>query len=270
MTPIDTATDTAGAPIAVGDEPDGIAITPNGSTAYVVNAHDNTVTPIDISTDTAGSPITVGGPQQGPPQRIAITPDGTTAYVTNLENDAVIPIDTTTGMAGTPITVGFEPEAIAISPDQAPVAQFSVDPAPAGSPTSFDASASVAPSSPIATYAWNFGDGNTATTSTPTTSHTYSMSGNSTSTVTETDTAGTSTTRVFTGQTISRNGGPSATTSQSFVIVACSANDSCAGTVRHYGNKSSTVRGTSCYNRHLVRVARPAKRELRILSAGGV
>ncbi|HEY2054905.1 MAG TPA: choice-of-anchor D domain-containing protein, partial [Solirubrobacterales bacterium] len=38
--------------------------------------------------------------------------------------------------------------------------------------------------------------------------------------VTETDSAGTSTTRVFTGQTVSRNGGPGATASRSVTVVA--------------------------------------------------
>ena len=36
MTPITTATNTAGTQIKVGIDPDAIAITPNGKTAYVV------------------------------------------------------------------------------------------------------------------------------------------------------------------------------------------------------------------------------------------
>jgi hypothetical protein len=157
----------------------------------------------------------------------------------------VTPIDIATNTAGTPITVGEHPYVgIAITPDQAPEAQLSVTPAPVGSPTSFDASASIAPSSPIVSYAWNFGDGDTDTTSSPTTSHVYATSGNFTATVTETDAAGTSTTQVFTGQTMSLNGGPQAVASQSFVIVACSANTPCSGTVADPA-QSSTVSGTS-------------------------
>ena len=38
MTPIATATNTAGPPITVGSGPDAIAITPDGKTAYVANA----------------------------------------------------------------------------------------------------------------------------------------------------------------------------------------------------------------------------------------
>ena len=45
VTPITTATNTAGAPIAV-ENPTGIAITPDGTTAYVANASSDSVTPI--------------------------------------------------------------------------------------------------------------------------------------------------------------------------------------------------------------------------------
>ena len=68
-------------------------------------------------------------------------------------------------------------DTVVVAPDQAPLALLidsstavlatnassavvSTSPV-AGKPVRFDASASVAPSSPIATYAWNFGDGNT-------------------------------------------------------------------------------------------------------------
>ena len=79
MTPIATATNTAGPPITVGGGPQAIAITPDGKTAYVTNFDSDTVTPIATATNTAGPPITVG---HGP-DAIAITPDGKTAYVAN-------------------------------------------------------------------------------------------------------------------------------------------------------------------------------------------
>jgi YVTN family beta-propeller protein len=70
VTPIRTATDTAGTPIKVGSNPFGIAITPNGKTAYVTNLGSNTVTPIRTAANTAGAPIRVGSSPGG----IAITP----------------------------------------------------------------------------------------------------------------------------------------------------------------------------------------------------
>jgi YVTN family beta-propeller protein len=243
VTPINIATNSAETPITVGSGPEYVAITPDGSTAYVTNQNSDNVTPIQTATDTTGPAINLPSDPAG----IAITPDGSTAYVPNAGSDNVSPIDTTSNTPGSTIGVGSSPTDIAITPDQAPEAELSVTPAASGSPTSFDASASVAPSSPITSYAWNFGDGNTLTTSAPTATHTYTSSGTFTATVTETDEAGTSTTQVFTGQTMSNNGGPQAEASQSFVVVPCSAGMACSGTVSN-ASQDVTVGGTSSTN----------------------
>ena len=67
VTPIDTATNTPEPPIAVGvnrpglhNQPDGIAITPDGKTVYVANMSPGTVIPIQTATNTALAPIKVG------------------------------------------------------------------------------------------------------------------------------------------------------------------------------------------------------------------
>ncbi len=115
--PVDTATDAAGAPIAVGSAPSAIAITPNATTAYVTDEGTTSgpgfVTPIDLSTNTAGTPIPVGSG----PDTIAITPNGTTAYVGNYNDQTVTPINLWTNTAGTPIPVGSAPTSITITPD---------------------------------------------------------------------------------------------------------------------------------------------------------
>ncbi len=54
VTPIDLGHGTPGTPISVGANPDAIAITPNGSTAYVANYGSGTVTPIDLRSGTPG------------------------------------------------------------------------------------------------------------------------------------------------------------------------------------------------------------------------
>jgi YVTN family beta-propeller protein len=204
----------AGTPITVGSSPSGIAILPDGTTAYVANFGSNTVTPIDIATHTAGAPIAVT-PR---PLFVAITPDGRTVYVvSDNDNENLTPIDTATNSAGTSITVGLAPGGVAITPDQAPKAQLSVTPGQPGTTTTFHATASVAYGT-VATYKWTFGDGATATTTTANATHVYSAAGSYTATVTETTTGGTSTTRVFTGQTMSRNGGAAARSSAVFAV----------------------------------------------------
>lgn len=220
VTPIDLTTNTPLAPIPVGSIAFDIAITADGSKAFVTTQGDNMVTPIDIATDTPGTPIAVGSAPFG----IAITPDSQTAYVSDFGSDDVTPFSTVTFTPDTPISMatGSAPYGVAITPDQAPTASFTVIPAPVGSPTLFDASASTSPVGTIATYAWDFGDGNTAIVSTPLINHTYSVPGNYLVNLTVTNTAGTSTTQTFTGKTVSNNGGPSAITSQLISITSSS------------------------------------------------
>jgi YVTN family beta-propeller protein len=117
VTPIRTATKTAGKAIKVGSEPDAIAITPNGKTAYVANGGDamrtsDTVTPIRTATGKAGKAINVGTG----PDAIAITPNGKTAYVTSYGSGTVTPIRISADKAGKAIKVGSGPSEIAITP----------------------------------------------------------------------------------------------------------------------------------------------------------
>jgi PKD repeat protein len=67
-------------------------------------------------------------------------------------------------------------------------------------------------------YHWNFGDGQTITSSNPVVNHTYTAAGSYVVTLTVTNSGGTSTTQVFTGQTMTRHGGPSATIQKTIVI----------------------------------------------------
>jgi YVTN family beta-propeller protein len=127
VTPINVLTGAVGKAITVGSGPAGIAIAPNGKTAYVTDAGTtpigDTVTPINLKTHKALAPITVGDGPQG----IAITPDGSTAYVANAGGivngqnaplgHSVTPIDLKTGVAGSPINVGNAPTAVVASSD---------------------------------------------------------------------------------------------------------------------------------------------------------
>jgi sugar lactone lactonase YvrE len=200
----------SGTTVSALNDPEGIAITPDGSTAYVAyspfTTNKGALLPIDTATDTPGTPIALGTSSA---EGVAITPDGSSAFVTDPTSGTVVPVDLSSGTPGTPISLGSEganPVAIAITPDQAPVAHVHGEFDSFGTIT-FDASASTVAYGTIASYAWNFGDGTTETTTTPTVSHTYANPYDTPeASVTETSSAGTSTTGVFTGQTASANG----------------------------------------------------------------
>jgi YVTN family beta-propeller protein len=216
VTPITVASDSPGTAIAVGLNPIGVAFSPAGNKAYVTNESSFSVTPITVATDSTGPQISVGAFPRG----VAFSPDGTQAYVANNGSNSVTPITVSSNTAGTAITVGVNPQGVAFVPDQAPIASFTTSGTLIpGSSISFDASASTVAYGTIANYAWDFGDDtDVVNTAAATTAHTYTSSGSFTARVTETSSAGTSTTQVFTGQTMSRNGGPSATTTDEVVI----------------------------------------------------
>ena len=66
MSVITTATGAVSAPITVGKNPIGVAITPDGKHAYVTNLDDGTVSVITTATGAVSAPITVGkGPDHG-------------------------------------------------------------------------------------------------------------------------------------------------------------------------------------------------------------
>ncbi len=151
------------------------------------------------------------------------TPDGGTVEMTTPGRNLTVNI---TGAAKPPGALGtcFSGQVIScppgngpivVTPDQAPVASFVATPAGPGQPTSFDASASTVAYGTIASYHWVFGDGSSQDTSGPTTTHSYATGGIYSVSLTETDSAGTSVSgsppsTIFTGQTMTRRGGPEA------------------------------------------------------------
>jgi DNA-binding beta-propeller fold protein YncE len=222
----------------------GIAIAPDGTAVYAMQYEPNNsvLTKIDTSTHAVVSEFAIPSTLQNP-QHLAITPDGKTVCITDEGGDDgsqfMAFINTTTGSSSTlQLTTSLSSQlGIAITPDQAPTARFT--PTVSGTTVTFDASASSSPIGSIATYAWDFGDGQTATTTSPTTAHTYSTSGTFTVTLTVTNTAGTSTELTFTGQTASNNGGPSAVTTQQ-ITAQTTAIDSFKGKV-HRDHKEKKV-----------------------------
>src|SRR3954453_21530367 len=79
VTVFDSETNTiVGGPIAVGNDPRAIAISLDGSTAYVANRGDNTLSVIDTRTKAAKAPIDLGSFK---PEALAVAPDGARLFV---------------------------------------------------------------------------------------------------------------------------------------------------------------------------------------------
>jgi DNA-binding beta-propeller fold protein YncE len=153
VTPIATATNTAGPPIIVGGTFVGyVAITPDGKTAYANSGFTTRVTPIDTATNTAGTPITVGFN----PDQIVVSPDGKTVWVADAGNSGrgtVTPIDTATNTAGTPIPAGNGSGHLAITPDGKTVYVVNSDFGGGGSVTPITTATNIAgPPIPVGSY----------------------------------------------------------------------------------------------------------------------
>jgi LPXTG-motif cell wall-anchored protein len=220
----------------------GLALSPDQSVAYVSysinhpangNGGGAYVVPVHTSSLSVGAPVSISTDITSPDQLdLAFTPDGKTVYgYLDDRNGArpVFTIDTTTNTLSsskdTTPPGNFDHIAnmssVVVPADLAPAAAFKATVACAGTATAFDASSSTVANGTIVRYAWAFGDGTKEVTTGPKVKHTYAKPGSYAASVTETDSAGTSTTVVFDGQTVLRNGGPSARARHSLTITAC-------------------------------------------------
>jgi YVTN family beta-propeller protein len=112
--PVNLETGAVGAQVPVETEgtPPDVAISPDGSTAYVPAY--NELVRIDVASNSKLSAI----PMSVTPWAIAISPDGTRAYTADFFDEGVSVIDLATGAEiGTPIPVGEFPAGIAVTPD---------------------------------------------------------------------------------------------------------------------------------------------------------
>ncbi len=220
--------------VAAGNGPEGIAVSPDGKSVYVTNlgaTGPGGVSQYTVGTDGALKPMATPTVTTGSgPFGIAVAPSGESVYVANQNTNGpggggvsqytVGAGGALTAMATPTVDAGNTPAGIAVLPDQGPVAAFSATTGQAGSPTSFDASASSDPDGTVALYTWSFDDGATDTTMSPLVTHVYANAGTFTARLTVTDDAGCSAVLVFTGQTASCNGGPQAQTTHQLTIAA--------------------------------------------------
>jgi|SRR6516165_4260777 YVTN family beta-propeller protein len=110
---INTVTNAVIATIPVGANPYSVAVTADGSKAYVTNTGSQTVSVIDTATNTVTATIPAGTFPLG----VAVTPDGSKVYVTNpsgVQSVSVIAAATNTVIATIPVG---GPDGVAVSPD---------------------------------------------------------------------------------------------------------------------------------------------------------
>ncbi len=110
---INTATNTITATIRVGNNPEGVSVSPNGRRVYVTNYTDNTVSVINAFTNTVIATIPVGSCPYG----IAVSPDGGKVYVANYNANSISVINTVTNMVSSTIHVWTGPISLVLSPN---------------------------------------------------------------------------------------------------------------------------------------------------------
>jgi len=88
----------------------GLALSPDGSTAYVADAENNLLIVADLTTQTQLASIAVGNG----PSPVVISPDGSEAWVATLAGLEIV--NTSTGLVSGPVRLPGEPSAIVFGP----------------------------------------------------------------------------------------------------------------------------------------------------------
>ena len=210
-----------------GAKPVGLAIAPDGSSAYVAArgwaaGGARHVFSFAIGADGRLSPRDVAHAGAHPYglAYLSTSPDGRSLYVAGGNGHL---FDLNPGAMLSPkLSAAVDLDGaigVVVSPNQSPVASFTFAQATAGMPVQFDASSAVDIDGSVVRYDWDFGDGHTALDGGPTPSHTYTEPGTYIVTLTVTDNEGASTQTVFTGGTVLGHGTPGAETSRSIQVL---------------------------------------------------
>lgn len=103
--------------IATGEEPNGVAVSPDGTRVYVANTVSGTVSVLGINRAANSYGNLIANIRVGTePYGLALTPRGRKLYVSNARSNSVSVIDTATNtVVKTIADVGFEPRGIAIT-----------------------------------------------------------------------------------------------------------------------------------------------------------
>jgi YVTN family beta-propeller protein len=113
---IRTSDNTVVATVAVGIDPGGVAVTPDGAFAYVANEGFRDVSVIRTSDNTVVATVTVGTSNLTFPVDVAVTPDGAFVYVANEGSNNVSVIRTSDNTVVATVAVGNNPRGVAVTP----------------------------------------------------------------------------------------------------------------------------------------------------------
>jgi YVTN family beta-propeller protein len=105
----------------IGIEPNGMAVTPDGTKVLVAEGASNQVQIVTVATDKVAKTVAIPkvGATVSRPDAVAITPNGLTAYVIDGANNLAYPMTIASGALGAGIGVGAQgdPGAIVVTPD---------------------------------------------------------------------------------------------------------------------------------------------------------
>lgn len=177
---------------------------------------------------------------------VAIDPAGTRAVVaggTVGDYRARVFDPITHEPAGDPVALVGRPVALAIVPDQPPLATFAATSVTGpGQTVAFDASGTTDADGSVTRFDWDFGDGTVLTDGGPKPAHVYARGGTFRATLTATDDEGCGATRVFTGQTASCNGGTQAVAARDVPVPVPVAPPAPAAPPGHAATAADTAR----------------------------
>jgi len=110
---ISLTTNAVVATVAVGRNPSGVAVSPDGSLVFVANSYDNNVSVINTSSNTVVTTIPVGARPNG----VVFSPDGSKVYVSNAWDDNVSVISVATNTVINKISAGEGPAGLITNKD---------------------------------------------------------------------------------------------------------------------------------------------------------
>ncbi len=103
------------AEVRVGSEPNGVAVVPNGSRAFIANTVSGTVTSMQVYRGGVGGRVLRHIPVGTEPYAVVMTPNGRKLYVANARSNTISVIDPNTNSVIRTVNVGPEPRGLAVT-----------------------------------------------------------------------------------------------------------------------------------------------------------